>query len=276
MNFTKLLFISLLLLSCGQKTEQKEQDQTLSENMEDLIEQEPEIIDSFKGVAITNPQILIPNVYRDESGKDLSQLDDSWKELYFDESENKWLVDKASFKISRDFDECAGDSVTFVLSARKAILFFKGIETPLNEIKTVMPIVQTMAPERQFDFKFNSEEYSLTAKGKVKEYGGPYFSSEEIAGFEDEIYQDYLIDDYSLSLNKKGDRSQEIIGLKELAFICPQLLWIGDLDMDGKPDFIFDTAEENRTYNVELHLSSQAEDDKYIIKVAEVYSSNDC
>src|SRR5690554_404371 len=276
MKLISLLFISLLLLSCGQKTEQKEQDQTVSENLDDAIDQQMEIIDAGRGVVITNPEILSPNVYRDESGTDLSQLDDSWNELYFDESKNKWLVDKASFKISRDFDECAGDSVTFVLSARKAILFFRGIETPLKEIKAVMPIVEPMLPERQFDFKFNSEEYSLSAKGKVKVYGNPYFSSQEIAGFEVEDYQDYLIDNYSLSLNKKGDRPQEIIRLPELAFICPQLLWIGDLDQDGKPDFIFDTAEETRTYNVELHLSSKAEDDNYIIKVAEVYNSNDC
>lgn len=276
MNFTKILFISLLLLSCGQKTEQKEQELAEIENTEDIIEQEPEITNSIEAVAIANLKILTPDVYRDYLGTDLSQLDDTWNELYFDENKKRWFVDKASFKISRDFDHCAEDSVTFVLSARKAILFFKGMKTPLKEIRAITPSIDAMFPERAFNFNFNSEEYTLTAKGKVKVWGEGYFSSEQIAGLEEDDFRDYHIDNYSLNLNKSGGRSQEIFRFPELAFTCPLLLWVGDLDQDGKPDFIFDTAEENRTSNIELHLSSQAEDDNHIKKVADVFTATDC
>lgn len=276
MNFIKLLFISLLLVSCNQKITQEEQDQTEIENSEDLAELEPEIVESMEAVAIANLKILTPNVYRDYLKTDLSQLDESWRELYFDESKNKWFVDKASFKISRDFDHCAGDSITLVLSNRNGILFFKGMETPLKEIQAVIPARETMYPERPFSFNFGSGEYSLNANGKVKLWGQSYLSSEEIAELEEESFSSYHIDNYTLKLKKIGSGSQEIFRTSVSPYDCPILCWIGDLDQDGKPDFIFDTPDEGRNNTVELYLSSQAENDDHIKKVAEIYTSTDC
>ncbi len=275
MNYINFLLISIFLFSCGQTAEQRERN-PLSENIEDLIEDEPESVDLDAEVEIIDPKILIPSVYRDELGKDLSQLDDTWKELYFNENKNRWFVDKASFEITRDFDHCAGDSVTIVLSARKAILFFKDMKTPLEEIQAVIPSYETMFPERQLDFTFSSGEYTLSSSGKVKIWGEDYFSSEQIAEIKEDDFRDYHIDNYSLNLKKKDSQSQEIIRFSELAFTCPLLLWIGDLDQDGKPDFIFDTPDESRTRNVELYLSSQAEGNNHIKKVADVFTSNDC
>ncbi|MEO8933736.1 MAG: hypothetical protein ABI295_05465, partial [Xanthomarina sp.] len=268
MKLYSFLLISLLLFSCGKKTEKKEQIFSEPEHFEALIVHESVPISHKNLVTISELEILIPDNYLDYLERNFSQLDNTWKELYFNESKNNWFVDQATFKIRRDYHECIGDSLTSIESNRKTILFFKGIEIASKEIQTVSVSHEAMLPERPFVFTFNSEEYTLNPKGKVKPWDEDYFTSKQLAELDKDDFRNYQIDAYSLHLNKKGAKSQEILNIPLLSFNTPYLLWIGDLDQDGKPDFLFDTAEENMTTNVELYLSSEAEDGNYIKKVA--------
>lgn len=55
-----------------------------------------------------------------------------------------------------------------------------------------------------------------------------------------------------------------------------EILFIGDIDRDGKPDFIFGTNRNYEEERVFLYLSSEAIEGKQIKKVSEIAVQFDC
>lgn len=50
----------------------------------------------------------------------------------------------------------------------------------------------------------------------------------------------------------------------------PAIIWVGDLDRDGNPDFLLDIPDDNCGYDERLYLSSQAGEGKIVRKAAQL------
>ena len=55
-----------------------------------------------------------------------------------------------------------------------------------------------------------------------------------------------------------------------------QLLFVGDIDADGKLDFIFNASRDYEEERVVLYLSSYAKDNEIIKKVGDIAIQHDC
>ncbi len=86
------------------------------------------------------------------------------------------------------------------------------------------------------------------------------------------------IRDYELRLYRRdsggGFRSQRVVFLEHVSLDGrPELLWSGDLDRDGQPDFLFDLTHHYNISHLALFLSSQANEDEIAGFVGELVTT---
>lgn len=269
MNKNILFIFILLLFSCGQKPEASS-DTLKIKAVEIKHSSIPENTNT------NSVQILIPGTYRDALMIDLSQLNSSWYELFFDKAERAWKIETVEYKTKRAYDECVGDSTTILSSAHNATLIFTGISINPKTFISIKPEAEMIPPNKTMKFTFRNKSYTLSAMGNVIESSGSYIPSAESAHLNTADFEDYKIENYMLSLSEEGGKSQLLFSLPDLKNGLVKLLWIGDLDNDGLPDFVFDTSANEEEKKVELFLSHSAQAEDYIKKAAEVWLIFDC
>lgn len=106
-------------------------------------------------------------------------------------------------------------------------------------------------------FIFNGIIYTLRAKDKVDK----------------RIHKN--MNDYNLLLESEG-KEQCIVKMKKLENTLTVILFIGDLDNDGKPDFIIQSPENDEGYRLLLFLSSHAENNEIVKLVSILVDSFTC
>lgn len=268
MKKTILIFLPLLMtISCKDKKQETKnktappQEQVqLSKDSTDL-KQDP-VEEPMEAVSI-----LLPKEYRDFGNEnDANELKKDWLDLY--QKNGKIYLGKADYTITKGFSECSGDSTKIIHSKNNSLLLIGHSKLTLGEIKTVKIVKNRIWPTEKLKFRFGDEEYTLRAEGKV-------LSSEKVHTDEgDEFYQN--VKDYKLYLS--ANNAPETLFLQEESFndTFVELLFIGDIDKDGKPDFIFGANRDYEEERVILYLSSQARKGKLIKKAAEVAIQFDC
>jgi len=119
-------------------------------------------------------------------------------------------------------------------------------------IRTVLATRTFVHPAESKSLKFDdSTYYSFTAFGQVV----------------DETV-DVVIHDYSIQL-RQGRRSQVIASFNRIGSDKhPMILWVGDLDDDGKLDLLMDTATNYNLIEYTLFLSSMATSGNLVKRVA--------
>lgn len=108
-------------------------------------------------------------------------------------------------------------------------------------------------------------EYRVTALGVAKQQPGVSFIN----------YRDYAL---RLSKGTGGQGGQQVLlSLPEFSSHSgPRIVWAGDLDRDGKPDFILDRQQFYTRRDIALFLSSAAQDGELVGLVAEWTAGKGC
>lgn len=262
------LFVLLIVVSCNNSKEIKKeeivkiQDTSVVEEItpiEESFEEEAEFKNDF--------DILLPRSYRNWEGKnEANSITKNWTDLY--EKSGKYYLGKADFKLESGYDECIGDSTKIIESKNKTVLFMDSKELKLGEIKSLKITKKKIWPKEKTSFIFNDVEYFLRAEGKV-------LSSEKVHTDNGlEIFQ--VVENYKLYISTK-DIPEKLI-LKEDSFndTFVELLFAGDIDQDGKLDFIFGANRNYEEERVILFLSSKAEKENVVKKVSEIAIQFDC
>jgi len=264
-----IIFLSTLivLFSCKDKTGKNERhlNSAKKENHLNSNVSEPKNIVTEK---INNTfEILIPKEYRDQGGEnEVNGLTKNWLDLY--KKGGKYYLGKADYNIVRGFSECSGDSTKIINSKNNSILLMNSPQLTLGEIKTVTIGKKKIWPKEKLKFHFANKEYTLRAEGQVLSSEKVYTDNGE------EIFQN--VKNYKLYIS--SNNSPEQLFLEEESFndTFVELLFIGDIDKDGKPDFIFGTNRDYEEERVILYLSSKAAKGKLIKKVSEADIQFDC
>jgi len=185
---------------------------------------------------------------------------EGWCDFYKDSKTGEYYLKQANFYIETSYDECAEDTIVSVSSERAySLLIIKGLKSKKKPVKTlVLPIREGVQVGEKHSFRFGRKIYALRAEGTVENGKTPdkgeYYDWNEIKN-----YKLYLSD---------GKREQLITTVSEFEGTSPQILWVGDLDGDGKPDFAVRTAKWYEDEKIELFLSSIA-DKGELVKLAD-------
>lgn len=263
-----IIFLSTLivLFSCKDQTKQAERQKNngKKENHPNSKITEPKTViertdDTF--------EILIPKEYRDQGEEnEVNILTKNWLDLY--PKDGKYYLGKTNYSIIRGFSECSGDSTKIINSKNNSILLMNSPQLALGEVKTVTIKKNKIWPKEKLKFHFENEEYTLHAEGKV-------LSSEKVnTDNGEELYQN--VKNYKLYISTSNSREQLFLEEESFNNTFVELLFIGDIDKDGKPDFIFSANRDYEEERVILYLSSQAKKGKLIKKAAETAIQFDC
>lgn len=273
MKITTYLFAVFLLVSCnssGEKIENKGKTAKTIEEAKLTVVEEPRSSESEEIIQVQTDndfEILLPTQYRDwENKNEVDILSKDWSELYF--KKGKYFLGKANYTIERGYSECSGDSTKIIHTKTKTILLIGNSSLKLGEINSFNIKKNKIWPTEKLTFTFENIEYTLRAEGKI-------ISSERVHTDDgEEMYQ--KVEDYKLYISSKD--AIETLFLEQASFndTFVEILFIGDLDRDGKADFIFGTNRDYEEERVVLYLSSKADEGKLIKKVSEVAVQFDC
>jgi uncharacterized protein (TIGR02145 family) len=230
-----------------------------------VIEKSTEPCNEDKRNAIANEEkdivdILLPSFYGLFDECDLNpakKINNSWVSLYKDSTES-YYIKQADYYIGDGFDDCNGVSTKDLRSKDDVVLFMNLPHIKKGKIDHVKISQKGILPNDTMRFEFNGISYYFRATG----------------GIVDTISRN--IGDYKLYVGTNGKPEELLldIGLFEDSFM--QLLFIGDIDGDGIPDFIFDTSNHYEFTGVALFLSTKAEKGKITKKVAALGIGHAC
>jgi len=169
-----------------------------------------------------------------------------------------------------DINDCTQDS-ELVLKSDARFLFSNFINYNNRKIPSVHLYedhiyvdsiynhTKAMPPNMRFSFTFGKKEYELEAFGEI------------INNDESEV------NNYSLTFSIKGASHRDtIVNMEHINSTFVRLLYIGDLDSDGKPDIILDAPDDYESHHIMLFLSSTVKKENYLRCECEKWDSFDC
>ena len=269
MKHTLFILAFFTLLFCKKSAEVEKVTEEITDTMS-IVSEENEVIsieNKIQEKEENDFEILLPSRYRDwENANAADVLNQSWIELY--EKNGKYFLGQADYKITRGFDECSGDSTKTIETKKKTLILLQENQLKLGEIETVKVVKNKIWPSEKMTFSFNDVDYTLRAEGNV-------LSSENVSTDDGtEVYKN--VEKYRLFTS--AAKGPEHLFLKQESFndTFVEILFIGDIDRDGKPDFIFGANRDYEEERVVLYLSSEAGEGKIIKKVAEIAVQFDC
>ncbi len=267
------------MLSCGQKKTDNSSEQTTSEiDSVSLEDSNLKVkIDTIELPVVSNEgiEIVLPAGYRGYEPSDFyHMLSENWFDFYQDSVSKNHYLEKANITIDKFYDDCLQDSTTSVSSDRDCILLIKGLQFSNNQIKTIPVKKKYVWVGEKSSFEFNHEQYTLRGDGFTVKSDEPY---SYLIDDPDELQDRDEVVNYKLYLSKKGVQEEQLlIAIPSFNHTFVKLLWVGDLDEDGKPDFIFDVSRDYEDKAVVLFLSSKAGKGEFVKCVGESAYSFDC
>lgn len=269
MKITVYIVAALILVSCGNSKKPKaEKKAAVIEKVSEKPIDKP-LVEKETGEEETEVdlEILLPSTYRDWEGKNpTSQLTKNWMDLY--QKNGKYYLGKVDFTLEDGYSECSGDSTKTIETKTQTLLLIKNPDLKPGEITAVKLSKTKIWPGQKMSFKYNGSAYQLRAEGDV-------ISSEKVStDTGEELFQQ--VKNYKLYISAEG--ISESLFLTEESFndTFTELLFIGDIDRDGKPDLI---VRSNRDYEEEralLFLSTKAEKGHIVGKAGEIAIQFDC
>lgn len=204
--------------------------------------------------------VLLPMFYDKQFYEaEVNKINASWLALF--ENEGKFQVRKANYELQVEMNECTESEVVgaFSTEAEEPLLFFSATKGVLKGKKESLILKQQpLWPEAPQEYVFKDKRYVLRAEGK------------ELSSY---LYTDdskvektfKLFENYKLYLSIDGNEEQLLLDIPQFNDRFIQLLFVGDLDLDGKLDFIFDTSAEYEQKSVEIFLSKDAKHNVYLV-----------
>lgn len=217
--------------------------------------------------------IIAGRCYDDFSNTKKEDIEDSWLKEYregiarieatdwyvlsYKVDDKQFEINKTSIDTTHFHWDCGGFDM-FSISPKnrtgKEIAYISGINN-LQEgiIKSHFHRQVFIAPAQPYHFIFENVQYTLRAEGiERKEW-----NSENNLDEEGRINNADVCQRYKLYLSS-GGVEQQLLGIESFSEQYVKLEFIGDLDGDGKPDFIFETATWYEDQEIMLFLSSKA------------------
>ena len=269
MKLTIYIFAVFLFISCKNPNHEKElqtktnEEQIIASEETEQLTNEVVIEEDF----VNDFDILLPTQYRDwENNNDVDILTKDWLDL--NKKDGKYYLSQADFTIERGYSECSGDSTKIINSKYKTLLLLNKSSLELGELTTIKIKKNKIWPKEKSTFQFGATQYTFRAEGKV-------ISSEKISTDNgEELYQ--KVENYKLYISKNNGAETLVLHQQSFNDTFVELLFIGDIDKDGKPDFIFSANRDYEEERVFLYLSSEAKEGNIIEKVAEISVQFDC
>ena len=214
----------------------------------------------------TEIDILLPAGYRGSQASDFDHMySESWYDFYEDGA-GYFDLKKADLEIGNSYDDCIGDSVAYVGSARDGLLLIKGIKPAASGVETMKAEQDNVPAGEQMEFEFHGRKYRLRASGVN--------TGDQPEG--DESSWD-TVKNYKLYLSEAGSGNEQLlIAMPGFWDTKALILWIGDLDADAKPDFVFDVSDDYESKCVVLFFSSKADESQIVKCVGRSYYAFDC
>lgn len=213
-------------------------------------------------------EILLPRSYRTYDGVNpASSLTGNWIDLY--EENGAYYLGKANFEIEKGFDDCSGDSLKSIMPKNKTMVFIDDPALKAGKLNSVKINKHKVWPKQKVTYTFNDVNYVFRAEGKV-------VSQYEITPDDDGENFFKNITNYKLYL-KIGNGDEKLL-LAEDSFheTFVELLFAGDIDGDGKLDFVFNASRDYEEERMILFISSKAENQDAVKKVSEIAVQFDC
>ncbi|KFF15937.1 hypothetical protein [Flavobacterium hydatis] len=257
-----------ILSSCKDSKETKI-EKTIKVGEKEVVKdsvQEKEIVsdEEFKN----DFDILLPRSYRSYIGERPGiDLTEKWIDLH--EQNGEYYLGKADFKIEKGFDECSGDSLISIIPKKKSIVFMDYPSLKLGKIKSLKIEEDKIWPDEKMTLAFNNVNYTLRAEGKV-------LSSEMVSTDDntEEVFK--KVENYKLYLTTGNTTEKLLLAEQSFNDTFVELLFAGDIDNDGKLDFIFSANRHYEEERVILFLSSKAKDGEAMKRVSEIAVGFDC
>lgn len=175
---------------------------------------------------------------------------------------NKFYLKPTRIIVETSYDACSGDSIfnIFTTGTEECLYLFSGLKPyTKGNIKThaIAENRRFVAPKKNYIFDFNKKHYSFTGDGEETEPG--------------------VILNYRLILTDENTGKSQII-IKETALekTKVEILFVGDLDGDTKPDFIINAPPYPETRNILLFLSSKAQNGEMVTLSSQQLDWFDC
>lgn len=266
-NIFAILLVSVLF-SCKDAKQEKVVENTAAVKDSVVKTEEIEKPAATEEVFKNEFNILIPQNYRTyENENPVKALNQKWVELYQENGE--YFLGKANFKIQKGYSECSGDSTLSIIAKKKVLLLLDYPKLKTGKIKSLKIERDKIWPKEKLSFTFNNLIYTLRGEGKV-------LSEEQVSTDDDKTEIFKKVEDYKLYLTV-GNNPEKLL-LTETSFndTFVELLFAGDIDGDGKLDFIFGANRDYEEERVILFLSSKAENEDSVKKVSEIAVQFDC
>lgn len=194
---------------------------------------------------------------------------EGWYDLSKDEKTNDFILTESNISVGKDYNDCLQDSITYV-SSENNIMMIRGITQKNRKIKSIVPDKNSVRPGENMDFIFNNKKYILRGEGIITQDNKVYI----IDGYQNDNTGEEIFN-YKLYLST-SNKEQLLLSMPKFKSTFVEILLIGDLDRDGKPDFVFDVSRDYEERRVMLFLSSPAQKNEIVRIIDEAIYIFDC
>lgn len=207
------------------------------------------------GLSEVGVEVLLYEVILDDDEEISSAID--WYQLSYLPEEKHFITEKVNLKRDTFYWDCGEIDIPFVKSDSKhnGLILFRGVRRVDDGVNFHPNTVSTVRPGQKYSFSFEGQKYSLRAEGI------PESIANKDNELEEEGYKDYA--NYKLYLSS-GDKEQLLMYMPNFNETFIEIQFVGDLDGDGKPDFIFETSNQYEYNESTLYLSSFAKDGELV------------
>lgn len=303
-NF-KLIFLSLIivLFSCNKaNTTSNAQQQNIETNesikLDSLIPANEDIILSIDSTSIIDfkENILSDNSEEinyiisydfntdiNECRKEYNLIKNrEWSSLSISPSDSLFRLLPITLDTVQWYDECNGMDMLSITSnlhintnEKNEIIekiYISGLKKRNGIIPSHFHTQLTILPDETYTFEFNAKSYTLRAEGEISyPEAKDYFETDEFGRKDNKVFG---IENYKLFLEFEGKK--QILDSGSYDNTCLEILFIGDLDGDGKADFLFETNKWYEGDEVTLFLSSQANDGEIVSNMGSSGNNYSC
>lgn len=250
------LLIALAFQACqntNQVNKTSAKDSSITANTPDIINHD--IIQQNRTNNKSNPTvpIFMIDTYRifEESEDPSKILNNDWLDLY--EENGQYYLGKVDYEIEEGYNECAELPTKTVVSKRNSILFLNFPFLKAGKIENLKISQAKIWPKESTLYTFNNQKYQLKGYGEIT--GTQIYSNDE--GHEEVFHE---VKNYKLAYSLNGGAEHSALQIDQFNNTFIKILFVGDIDRDGKLDFIIATPTNYEENSITLILSSQIKD----------------